>query len=196
MRSLFPDVRQVSAANDYRSANGRSTAGFTIIEVMVSVLILALLATAAAMSMAQPLRAARSQDLIRQLRSFDAIARQSAISSGQEVRMLFDISGRSVSRMDGAQLADLRSRANLPPGYEVDQIRVSTQSTFSGAIPVDVSCMGFTRSYALHLRGPGFNQWLIFAGLGGDVTEAFDDATTNAILTGAATGAARGHDAD
>jgi len=169
----------------YSEAPDRATqiaAGFTLIEVMLSVLILALLATAAAMSLAQPLRAARSHDLLRQLRSIDSSARAAAVASGQDVRMVFDLSDNSIARLDGPQLLALRSRENLPIGYQIDQIRVSAQSTFSGAVPIDVSPMGFSRSYALHILGPSFDRWIIFAGMSGDMTQAPDDAATDAIL--------------
>jgi prepilin-type N-terminal cleavage/methylation domain-containing protein len=155
---------------------------FTLIEVMLAVLILALLATAAALSMDQPLRAARSRDLLQQLHAFDMGARQAAILSGKDVRIVFDLSSNSVSRFDGGQLTDLRRREHLPPGFRIDQVLLSATSAFSGEVPIDISPMGFSRSYAIHLIGPGPDRWIIFAGLSGDTTQARDEATTHAIL--------------
>jgi prepilin-type N-terminal cleavage/methylation domain-containing protein len=156
--------------------------GFTLIEVMLAVLLLALLASAAAMSFSQPLRAARSQDALDQLRSFDAAARRAAVSSGRNVRMIFDLSSDTLVRRDGVDLGTLRVQMTLPLGYRVDQVRIGGHTMSSGENAVDVSSLGLTRTYALRLGGPSLDQWVLFAGMSGQTTTAQDEATLDSIF--------------
>jgi hypothetical protein len=39
-----------------------------------------------------------------------------------------------------------------------------------------------SRSYAVRLRGPDFDQWVLFAGLTGDMTEVRDESTIATLL--------------
>ena len=48
------------------------SAGFTLVEIMLAVLLVSLLASAAALSFQKPIRAARAQDAVELVRSFDA----------------------------------------------------------------------------------------------------------------------------
>src|SRR5215471_6908216 len=57
---------------------GARPTAFTLIEIMLAVLIVGLLASAAALSFRQPIRAARAQDAVELIRSFDAGAREVA----------------------------------------------------------------------------------------------------------------------
>jgi prepilin-type N-terminal cleavage/methylation domain-containing protein len=158
----------------------RRVAGFTLIEMMAAVLMLALLASAVALSFSQPLRAARSQDVFDQIRAFDATSRKAAVASGHTVRIAIDLSAGTLSRLDGPQLADLRTRESLPVGYSIDEVRIAGESTSVGNAPIDISSSGFSRSYSVHIRGPQFDQWIVVAGLTGQSFLAQDD---NAIPT-------------
>src|SRR5438105_1542102 len=72
---------------------------FTLIETMLVILLMALLASAVTLSFARPLRAARAQDAIEMVRSFDGMCRQVARRFGQPVTLTYDLSeGRIVRR--------------------------------------------------------------------------------------------------
>src|SRR5256885_7110087 len=66
--------------------------GFTLIEMMAVVIIMALLATGAALSFARPMRVARARDALHQVRSLDASARQFARRFGRPIEIGFDLS--------------------------------------------------------------------------------------------------------
>ena len=155
---------------------------FTLIELIVAVLLLSLLASAAVMSFSQPLRGARLQDTIDQIRSFDATARRAAVASGRECRLEFDLASKTLSRRDGDGLAVLRSRASLAPSFRISDVRIGIHSTSVGEAVVDVSPMGASRTYALHLIGPATDQWVLFAGLSGDMTLVKDEAMLDEIF--------------
>lgn len=175
--------------------------GFTLIEVMLAVLLMALLASAVALSFSGPLQRARAEDAQQTLRSFDAAARQMATRWGRPVRVVFDVSAGTLSRREGQSLQEPRSRIALPSGYRVDEIRVEGRGYSDGEAVIDYSALGLSRSYAAHLSGPGLDRWLLFAGLSGEMTQAQDESAVESILGNVAPTsyrpwAAAGHDAD
>ena len=161
---------------------------------MLAVLLLALLTSAAALSFSQPIRAARAQDAIEQLRGFDATARQAAVSSGHTVRLAFDLRAGTLARRDEGGRT-LRYRSTLPPGFRVDQVRVGDHTASSGQALLDISPLGASRTYALHLRGPSTDQWLLTAGMSGQMTIVSNETALDAIFAQVAPPSPR-HDAD
>jgi type II secretory pathway pseudopilin PulG len=153
---------------------------------MMTVLLMALLASAAALSFSGPLRTARAADAQDQIRSFDAAARDMARHSNREVRLVFDLSGSTLARREGPGLQDLRSRVSLPAGYRITQFCVAGQSFEDGEAVVDFSSLGICRSYAIHLSGPGLDRWLLLAGLSGQMTQVQDEVEAQSILGRAA----------
>ena len=160
---------------------------------MVAVLLLALLASAAALSFSQPIRAARSQDAIDQLRTFDATVRQAAVAAGRATRMVLDLRTGTIARSDGGTE---RYRTTLPPGYRVDQVRIGDRTVDTGQALIDVSPLGISRTYALRLHGPTVDQWLLFAGLSGQLTLVIDESNLDAIFAQIAQPGEARHDAD
>jgi prepilin-type N-terminal cleavage/methylation domain-containing protein len=172
----------------------QSCRAFTLIEVMMTVLLMALLASAAALSFSGPLRSARAADAQDQIRSFDAAARDMARHSHREVRLVFDLSGSTLARREGPELQDLRSRVSLPAGCRVTQLCVAGQSFEDGEAVVDFSSLGIGRSYAIHLSGAGLDRWLLIAGLSGQMTQVQDEVEAQSILGRAAPMAYRSWD--
>jgi prepilin-type N-terminal cleavage/methylation domain-containing protein len=159
-----------------------SSPAFTLIELMLAVLLLALLTSAAALSFSAPLRAARAQDAIAQLREFDQSARRAAIASGRAVRMVFDLSDASLLRRDGPQLDQRRAQTALPHGFRVDEVRIGEHRESVGEALVDISPLGLSRTYALHVVGSSFDQWLLVAGMSGEVKAISDEAEISIIF--------------
>lgn len=152
------------------NAHNRNRPGFTLLETMLAVLIMALLAGGVAMSFAQPLRAARSEDAVDQVRSFDELSRQLALSSGRTVRMAFDLSNHELLERDGDDLKELRRRISLPPGCRVSALLITGHLVTVGEAVVDVSPHGWSRTYAVKLETPAGTSWLVLAGLTGQMT--------------------------
>ena len=150
--------------------------GFTLIETMLAVLIMALLTAGVALSFSQPLKASRTADAIELVRSFDLLGRQAAITSNRNVRLVFDLSSNTLLQRDGPDLHELRTHVSLPPGCRIDSLRIAGQLVSAGEAVVDISPHGWSRSYAVHLQGPGADRWLVFAGLSGQMSKVNDES--------------------
>ena len=150
-------------------------AGFTLIEMMLAVLLLALLAAAAVLNFSGALKSARRADALELVRSFDATCRQAANVSGRNVRLVFDLSSDTLFLRDGADLQNLRSHISLPPGCRIDAVQIAGHLVSAGQAMIDISPHGWSRSYALHLDGAGTDRWLVFAGLSGQMSQVTNE---------------------
>ena len=167
-----------------------SRRAFTLIEVMLVVLLIGLLAGAAAMSFARPLRAARAREAIAQVSAFDAAARQVARRSGGAVQIVIDAyEQRFVRREQGRDVSSYR----LPDGLRIEQVRTGNDERDTSQRTVNVSAHGWSRTYAVRVVGPDLDRWLLVAGLSGQVSVIEDESTVDDILTRAG---AAGRDAD
>jgi prepilin-type N-terminal cleavage/methylation domain-containing protein len=163
-------------------AQSRTRGAFTLIELMMAVLVLALLTSAAALSLSRPIASARERDAMDQLASFDAASRQAAIAAGAPVRIVFDLSTAALLRRDGRDLSELRCRTMLPTGCRIEQVRIGSAEFSSGEVFVDVSPLGLTRSYAVQISGPQAQHWIVVAGLTGQSAEVGDERAVASIL--------------
>jgi type II secretory pathway pseudopilin PulG len=155
---------------------------FTIIELMVVVVLMALLATAAVLAFGRPLAAARWDDAVMQLRTCDASARTVAQRFARDVRIVIDLDERTLRRREGR---DVVWRVPLPPRFRVEQVRLSDGTqTSSGVVEIPISTLGISQTYAVRLIGPepGQDRWLNFAGMTGQVTLADDESTVESIF--------------
>jgi type II secretory pathway pseudopilin PulG len=167
---------------------------------MLAVLLMALLASAAALSFSGAMRSSRAADALTEIHSFDAAARQIAQRWNISQRIVFDLSDGTISRKQGPELEELAAQVRLPTGYQVDEIHTAGRSFADGEVIVDCSPMGLSRSYAVHVIGPGLDQWAVVAGLSGDLIKVQDENSADAMLDKAAPMAFRpfeagGHDA-
>ena len=167
---------------------------FTLVEVMVAVLILALVSTAAALSFSHPLDVARLDDACRDVQQFDAATRELARSTGKPVRMTFDLSGDLVRRQ-GGRAADAEARFALPTAIQLTEVRVEGEAFATGAVQVDASPLGWTRSYAVRFTARSGERWLLISGVSGQATRLNDVRELDAIEATANPRSPR-HDAD
>jgi prepilin-type N-terminal cleavage/methylation domain-containing protein len=154
--------------------------GFTLIEVMAVMLILALLSAAAAWSFARPLARARAAEAVELLTSFDASSRLAARRFGRTVEMRFDLADGTLQRLEGGEVV---YRGTLPRGFGIEQLRTAEDVRDAGEGTIECSRLSLSPSYAIKLVGPGgFERWLVVAGLSGQVTSARDESDVEAIL--------------
>jgi prepilin-type N-terminal cleavage/methylation domain-containing protein len=150
---------------------------FTLIETMLAVLLLALLAGAAALTFSKPVAKARGEDAVEMLRHFDSTTRTAATSAGRTMRITFDMADNRIIRREPAAAAsdDVQFAATLPAGCRVAAVRIGGDVRSVGAAAVDVSPMGLSRTYAVHVVGDAVDQWLVFAGLSGEMVKVADE---------------------
>ena len=166
---------------------------FTLIEMIVVIVLIGLLTAAVVMSFARPVEKVRAKDAVEMVRSLDESARAQARRSGDSVQIVIDLSARTLARRGAG--GKVVFEAALPNGFEIDRFRSGVDDIASAEAVVSCSALGLTRTYAVHLSGPGLNEWLLFAGLSGEVTVVKDEATLESIFRPSATPPPiRGHD--
>jgi len=161
----------------------KNASAFTLIELTVVIVLLGIISTAAALTFRSSLQAASATDAIAQIKYLDSTARRRAVRFNQPVELVFDLSNSSLSRREGNKRNDVSFSSPLPRGFSIDQINIAGQSTFNGEISITCSPTGLTSSYALHLIGPNFDRWLLFAGLSGQITLIQNEETVQDILS-------------
>ena len=164
---------------------------FTLIEVTLVVLLVGLLAGAAAMSFARPLRAARVREAVAEISAFDAAARRLARRSGREVEMMIDVYEQRLTRSEQDREP---SHLSLPSGLRIEQVRSSGSASHESQVAIRVTPHGWSRSYAVRIVGAELDRWLLVAGMTGQITVIEDESKVDDILSRAA--ATAGRDAD
>jgi len=170
--------------NDHIHDTRNRRSAFTLIEIMMAVLLMAMLASAAALSFSEPLRSARAKDAIEMVRFFDEASRQSARRFGRPVRTSFDLASEKISRYIGEQMS---YETALPHGCRIRQIRTAARRAAEGEFEIPCSPRGITRTYGVHLTGSGVDTWMLIAGLTGEVSLIKDEAQLDAIFAATAT---------
>jgi prepilin-type N-terminal cleavage/methylation domain-containing protein len=172
----------------------KTASAFTLIESLIAIVLLGIISTAAALTFRSSLQSATTTDALGQIKYLDSSARQRAGRFNQPVELIFDLTNATLSRREGGKRNDESFTASLPRGFSIDQINIAGQSTFDGEATLTCSPIGLTPSYAIHLIGPNFDQWLLFAGLSGQMTLIKDEETVQDILASTRQGAGRNAD--
>jgi prepilin-type N-terminal cleavage/methylation domain-containing protein len=159
-----------------------SSRAFTLIELLAVIFLLGIISTAAAHTFRSSLQSASTTDAIEQIKYLDSTARHRAQRFNQPVEIIFDLTNSTLSRREASKRNDESFTTSLPSGFSIDQINIAGHSTFNGEASLNCSPTGLTPSYAIHLIGPNFDQWLLFAGLSGQMTLIQDEATVQDIL--------------
>jgi len=169
--------------NDALSSNLARPKAFTLIEMMIAIAIFALLATAAVLSFAGPLRSAQMRDAVEVIRAADAGARSAAQKFDRPVRLRIGFEDQLIERFEGDDPTPT-FRAAIPKTARIDGFR-----NFSGArnltdASISYSPLGLSHTYALRLSMSDESRWLVFAGLSGQMTqfEQQDEAQLSKIL--------------
>ena len=153
----------------------RQPRGFTLIEIIVVVSIMALLTSAVALSFNGPIQSTRARDAIDQVQSLDSSARAYAKRFGKDVQIVFDISQSRLLRREGMD-KQVSYEVALPRGCRIECFRIGNRTIDSGEVTIVCSTLGLTRSYQFHLVGPKLDRWISFAGLTGEMTVTTDDS--------------------
>jgi type II secretion system protein H len=76
----------------------RHPRAFTLVELMVAILLAAIMATVVAVSLAGSQRAARAEDVLGRIATFDRLAREHARQFGRPNRLTFDLAQNTITR--------------------------------------------------------------------------------------------------
>ena len=166
----------------------RFTPAFTLLEMLVTLALMALLATVVTISLAGPWRAARAQDAADELLHYDRGTREWCRRFAIQGAIVFDLDRATVRRAaepreggsgPGAQPAKL----HLPGAFRIARVVSRGRSHAAGEAVLQCSARGQTPSYAVLLSGPGGQQqWVVVAGLTGKAMTAGDEREVEAIF--------------
>ncbi|MCY2927478.1 MAG: hypothetical protein NT031_18980 [Planctomycetota bacterium] len=133
-------------------------------------LILAIAAAALTLNFRPLVAQAQMSEVIADLGEFDRLTRTQATGHDRSMRLVVDVSGGSLRRLE-AEGEDAAGRAMvLPPDYKLTRALVGRVDVAMGEVAIPCSGRGLTPTYALQLEGPGGRkQWLVFAGLTGQM---------------------------
>jgi prepilin-type N-terminal cleavage/methylation domain-containing protein len=156
-------------------------AAFTLIEMMIVVVILGLLTTAAVLSFARPLREARLRDAIEQIRAADADARRAAKHFNKDVTLTIRLEDRVIERRE-AGVGGATARTALPNSVRLEEVRIGTSTAFDDAL-LEVSPMGLSPTWAVKIASDDRSQWLVFAGMSGQMAVLNDESRMAQLLS-------------
>ncbi|WP_161604636.1 prepilin-type N-terminal cleavage/methylation domain-containing protein [Roseiconus nitratireducens] len=135
--------------------------GFSLIELVVVLVLMALLATLAAYSVRgvfQRQRLARGVEIIQQ---FDLALRRAARRQRSPISAQIDPAGRRILILEGSS----RSREfSMPRRVRIDRLRLAGATGSAAADRIRVDGQGASPSYALRLASGAASRWVLVAG--------------------------------
>jgi prepilin-type N-terminal cleavage/methylation domain-containing protein len=159
---------------------------FSLVEVMVVLLILAIVAGAVVLRFEGPVSQTRLRDVVDQVAAFDALSRARAQQQDLPVHVVVDAARGQMTWARGKATQDFRPAIQLPTGFAIGQVAVLGRPAESGVVDIPFSRLGLSPSYALRLDGPnGRQQWVLVAGLTGQLLEVSDEKEVGDIFAAA-----------
>jgi prepilin-type N-terminal cleavage/methylation domain-containing protein len=148
------------------------TQGFTLLELAVVLLILAIVAGAVTLHLETPLRRARMRDLVDDFAAFDRFTRTQAREQDRPLRLEADLGTGRLRWTNDLGTETLGAPLLLPSDYRIARMFVRGQDLVGGCAAVSCSRQGLMPTYALLLAGSGrTSQWILVAGLTGQCVE-------------------------
>jgi type II secretory pathway pseudopilin PulG len=145
-----------------------------LLELLLVLLLLAILSTLAAVSLASSLRSASLRNVIDQIIFADAQSRTLAKHLARPVRLTIHPDTGTIIRIDSTGPTTL---ATLPSYIRIDQFLVAGDSQIS------ISTRAESPTYAIHLRAPRTKPtWLLISGPTGIPLETQNDSEIHDIF--------------
>ncbi len=159
--------------------------GFTLVEVMIVMLIMAIMSGIAVMSVQGHINNARWTRSFEQIEEIDRTARISARRDASPYQITFNRSKRSVELHAIGLNASAKSvRAfKLPAPFKFDSFRKNTATSSSESFAVEIAGNGQSPSYAIAIAAAsGSPQWLVTLGFSGQQIRMEDAKDVAAML--------------
>jgi prepilin-type N-terminal cleavage/methylation domain-containing protein len=148
-------------------------AGFTLLEVIVVLVLAALLATSAVISLQSATHAATVTELLERIKNFDRITRSAARSSGRSMQIHFDLSKDQLRRTDVVTMETVGSTLAWTSEVRVEQVVLPQQSRGTPAMELRCSERGMMPTYVVKVStSAGAEAWLLILGATGQTLES------------------------
>jgi prepilin-type N-terminal cleavage/methylation domain-containing protein len=149
---------------------------FSLVELTVVLVILAVVAGAVAVSVRGPIRRVGIERAADELVAFDRLTRVYARQNDRPLRLVVDLAAGELRRTSEDGRDVLGEPLRFAPGYRPARLRLAGEDVSSGLVTLSCTPPGFTPTYAVLLEGPGGRRrWVFFAGLTGQVVGAGND---------------------
>jgi len=155
---------------------------FSLMELTVVLLILAIAAAAVALNVRPPLNAAVMKDAVGQVIQFDRLSRAYARQHDCALEAAWDGSSGKLVRFDD-QHRQVGGKLELGERLAIGRLMVAGQKEPLEARTVPYSRQGLAPTYAMMLEGGGKSQWLVIVGLTGQCLEVNDESSVLEILS-------------
>ncbi|NQU74915.1 MAG: prepilin-type N-terminal cleavage/methylation domain-containing protein [Planctomycetes bacterium] len=164
--------------------------GFSLIELTVVLLIIAIAAAAVTLRVQQPMRLAQMREVLERMEQFDRLTRTYAREHDKAVWVELDLSTGRLSQMDESESGRATGQAfKLPKGYTICKLKFPGQDVSAGKAAVVYSRGGLGATYAMLLEDPQRRRrWVLCTGLGGQVLQFDDEREIRDILDAVAAG--------
>lgn len=159
--------------------------GFTLLEMVVVLAIMAMIVAAAAMSLRKPLQTARLKRAMASLEDADLRARNEARKRSQPVQLVVDGNRNTATHaIAGAGAGyEVRRSLALSGGLRIDRYLTAGRSSNEDRFSVSYSPDGQSNTYAVRVSGDGkFKKWLVVVGATGQYVQSHEDSAVEAIL--------------
>ena len=163
--------------------------GFTLIELVAVLAIMALTAAAVALDIRGPLRRIGMRSCLDEVVAFDRLTRTYAQEQDRAVQVMVDLGAGRLRRTDEEGRADLGTPVEVPAPYRLARLRLAGQDIRWGTAALACSPQGLTPTWAILVEGPGNRRrWAVFAGLSGQVLETENDHDVDSLFAAIETG--------
>lgn len=145
--------------------------GFSLLELTVVLLIMAIVASAVVLNTRGPMHNARADEIVARIGEFDRLTRSSAQQQDIPLRLVVDIPAGTIRRVIGDDDENFTPPLTLPSHCRIDAVRIGERRLIRGSAVIECSRQGITPSYAIHLIfDDDRSVWLLVAGLTGQFT--------------------------
>jgi prepilin-type N-terminal cleavage/methylation domain-containing protein len=159
--------------------------GFSLIEMTVVLLILAISAAVVTLRVQGPLHNAQMSDVVERVAEFDLLTRTFARQNDQPVWVCVNLDENQLqrSRKEQDTFKECGQVMSLPDGFVLSRLMMGEKDYEHGSVTIRFSRQGFGSSYALRLSGPnGREQWVLLTGVGGQLVQVKNEAEARNIL--------------
>lgn len=157
-------------------ANDKRRAGFTLIELSVVLVILAIAATSVAIRYRSVLAGGSYEDAIDRIVRINARARSSARRQDRPMRLEFDLSAGKITLVDPATGRPGGPAERFGDTLRLARLQLAETTASAGTVQLAVSRQGWTPDYAIAIEEPlGRQEWLVASGLTGAIWRQEND---------------------